>query len=259
MALPGLFVSSERPRADNCYLGIPQCRCCASPLRSESLILYMDSPLETPGFRASPTTAVWVSMNEFVTQKNYIRTRIKHERQNLTSPFMQRSAIALLGHVSQSQLIENHNNIAFYLPVRGEISCMPIIEYALSQGKKCFVPKIRAGRKRSMWFLPYEGRESVEKGQFGILEPTASASRAIATSELELVFMPLVAFDNTGNRLGMGGGYYDTVFGSLSPQKRPQRIGLAYNLQKVPQVPAEKWDLKMDGVITPNHYHRFTE
>ena len=136
---------------------------------------------------------------------------------------------------------------------------MPIIEYALSLGKKCYVPKIRAGRKRSMWFLPYEGRESVEKGRFGIPEPTASASRAIATSELELVFMPLVAFDNSGNRLGMGGGYYDTVFGNLSPQKRPQLIGLAYNLQKVPQVPAEKWDLKMDGVITPNHYHRFTE
>lgn len=206
-----------------------------------------------------PTTAVWVSMNEFVAQKNYIRTRIKHERQNLTSPFMQRAAIALLGHVSKSQLIEKHNNIAFYLPIGGEISCMPIIEYALSLGKKCYVPKIRTGRKRSMWFLPYEGRESVEKGKYGILEPTASPSQAIATSELSLVFMPLVAFDNSGNRLGMGGGYYDTVFGNLSSQKRPELIGLAYNLQKVPQVPTEKWDLKMDAVITPNHYLRFVD
>lgn len=218
-------------------------------------------------------------MNEFVAQKNYIRTRIKSERQTLTSPFMQRSAIALLGHISQSQLIENHDNIAFYLPTGGEISCLPIIEYALSLGKKCYVPKIRTSRKRSMWFLPYTGRDSVEKGKYGIFEPTASTSQAIATSELQLVFMPLVAFDSAGNRLGMGGGYYDTVFGNSNPgskqsdskgsslkgtglqknSQRPQLIGLAYNLQKVPHVPTEKWDLKMDAVITPNHYHRFKE
>ncbi|GAA4359734.1 5-formyltetrahydrofolate cyclo-ligase [Kangiella marina] len=196
-------------------------------------------------------------MNEFVAQKNYIRTRIKHDRQNLTSPFMQRSAIALMGHVSKAELIENHDNIAFYLPIAGEISCLPIIEYALSLGKKCYVPKIRSGRKRSMWFLPYTGRDSVEKGKYGILEPVASSSKAIAPSELSLVFMPLVAFDGTGNRLGMGGGYYDTVFSDMPTDKRPLLIGLAYNLQKISKVPTEQWDLKMDGVITPNHYHRF--
>jgi 5-formyltetrahydrofolate cyclo-ligase len=197
-------------------------------------------------------------MNEFVVQKNYIRTRIKSERQALTSPFMQRSAIALLGHVSKAELIEQYDNIAFYLPVGGEISCMPIIEYALSLGKKCYVPKITSG-ERSMSFLPYEGKESVEKGKYGIPEPTASPSQAIPVDDLSLVFMPLVAFDNAGNRLGMGGGYYDTVFSQLNPKKRPQLVGLAYNLQKVPQVPTEKWDLRMDAVITPNHYHRFVE
>jgi len=198
-------------------------------------------------------------MNEFVIQKNYIRTRILHERKNLTSPFMQRTAIALLGHVSQSKIIEDNDNFAFYLPTGGEISCMPIIEYALSLGKKCFVPKICSNRKRGLWFLPYHDRDSVEKGKFGILEPTANTSKAIAPSELSVVFMPLVAFDNAGNRLGMGGGYYDTAFATLKKKQRPQLIGLAYNLQKVNQVPTEKWDLKMDAVITPNHYHRFTE
>lgn len=198
-------------------------------------------------------------MNELIVQKNYIRTRIKHERQTLTSPFMQRSAIALLGHVSQAQLIEDHDNFAFYLPTGGEISCMPIIEYALSLGKKCFVPKVCSNRKRGMWFLPYHGRESVEKGKFGILEPTSSTSKAIAPSELSIVFMPLVAFDSAGNRLGMGGGYYDTAFSKLAADVRPQLIGLAYNLQKVPHVPTERWDLKMDAIITPNHYHRFLQ
>ncbi|WP_068994251.1 5-formyltetrahydrofolate cyclo-ligase [Kangiella sediminilitoris] len=198
-------------------------------------------------------------MNEFVAQKNYIRARIKHERQALTSPFMQRSAIALLGHVSQSQLIEEHDNIAFYLPTGGEISCLPIIEYALSQGKKCFVPKIVSTKKREMLFLPYSGSDSVEKGQFGIPEPIADHSEAVKPTDLSLVFMPLVAFDKDGNRLGMGGGYYDTTFADVSQNQtgNPLLVGLAYNLQKVPQVPTDKWDLQMDAVITPNNYHRF--
>lgn len=198
-------------------------------------------------------------MNEFFAQKNYIRARIKHERQALTSPFMQRSAIALLGHVSQAQLIEKHDNIAFYLPTGGEISCLPIIEYALSQGKKCYVPKIVSTQKREMLFLPYTGRDSVEKGRYGILEPIAAPKDAIDTADLSLVFMPLVAFDNAGNRLGMGGGYYDAAFANKTKGKQPLLVGLAYNLQKVPQVPTEKWDLQMDAVITPNNYHRFVK
>ncbi|NVK21940.1 MAG: 5-formyltetrahydrofolate cyclo-ligase [Kangiellaceae bacterium] len=196
-------------------------------------------------------------MNEAVAQKNYIRTRIKHERLNLTSPFMQRSAIALLGHISQSSLIEDHQNFAFYLPARGEISCLPIIEYALAQGKKCFVPKVYPNKKRGMWFLPYTGPESVQKGSYGILEPNASISQAIRPSELDIIFMPLVAFDPHGNRLGMGGGYYDAVLSSIKKADRPQLIGLAYNLQQVRMIPEQKWDVRMDGIVTPSNFRRF--
>ncbi|PXF64171.1 5-formyltetrahydrofolate cyclo-ligase [Kangiella spongicola] len=198
-------------------------------------------------------------MNNLILQKTYIRTRIKHERQNLTSPFMQRAAIAILGHISQAKLIENHQHIAFYLPIGGEVSCMPIIEYALSQGKNCYIPKINTTKARTMDFLPYTGQDSVKKGAYGIYEPVGDATEAVAPSKLSLVFMPLVAFDSKGNRLGMGGGYYDTFFANLSKKKRPELVGLAYNFQKVPEIPTEKWDLAMDAVVTPNHFLRFSD
>lgn len=172
---------------------------------------------------------------------------------------MQRAAIAILGHISQAKLIENHQHIAFYLPIGGEVSCMPIIEYALSLGKKCYIPKVNTEKERAMDFLPYTGQDSVQKGTFGILEPVGDAEEAVAPSKLSLVFMPLVAFDGKGNRLGMGGGYYDTFFANFSKKKRPELVGLAYNFQKVPEIPTEEWDLQMNAVVTPNHYLSFAD
>lgn len=198
-------------------------------------------------------------MHNLKLQKTYIRTRIKNERQNLTSPFMQRAAIAILGHTSQAKIIENHEHIAFYLPIGGEVSCMPIIEYALSLGKKCYVPKVDQKKERTMCFYPYTGQASLTKGAFGIYEPVDDGAKAISANKLSLVFMPLVAFDGEGNRLGMGGGYYDTFFANLNKKRRPELIGLAYNFQKVAKIPTEKWDLRMDAVITPNHFLRFNQ
>lgn len=199
-------------------------------------------------------------MNNAMSQKQHLRTRIKHQRNTLTKPFRERSALAILGHISSANLIENANNIAFYLPLKGEISCWPLIEYALSLNKNCFVPKVFPNKKRGMWFLPYHDKESVKQGAFGILEPIASLGQAIRPSELDLIFLPLVAYDPQGNRLGMGGGYYDTVAQNFKRNmERPELIGLAYNFQQVSQLPVQKWDRKLDAIATPNHFRRFKD
>ncbi len=197
-------------------------------------------------------------MSLAIAQKNHLRARIKHQRNTLTKPFMERSALALMGHLSAAKIIENHQNLAFYLPTKGEISCWPLIEYAMSLGKSCFLPKVFPNNKRGMWFLPYAGRESIKAGAFGIAEPTANIKDAIRPSQLDVIFMPLVAFDNYGNRVGMGGGYYDSVLSNFEDQqKRPQLVGLAYNFQQINKVPLESWDMKMDAVATPSYYLKF--
>ncbi len=197
-------------------------------------------------------------MNLAIAQKNHLRARIKHQRNTLTKPFMERSALALLGHLSAAKVIEEHQNLAFYLPIKGEISCWPLIEYAKSLDKNCFLPKVFPNKKRGMWFLPYEDKASIAKGAFGILEPTANIKDAIRPSQLDVIFMPLVAFDNQGNRVGMGGGYYDSVLSNFKQQqKRPLLIGLAYNFQQVSQVPLQSWDISMDAVATPSYFLKF--
>ncbi len=195
-----------------------------------------------------------------MSQKQHLRTRIKHQRNTLTKPFMERSALAILGHVSSAEIIQNSKNIAFYLPIKGEISSWPLIEYALSLGKNCYIPKVFPNNKRGMWFLPYRGKDSVQQGPFGILEPTTKLGDAIRPSELDAIFLPLVAYDPEGNRLGMGGGYYDTVLHNFKRgQERPDLIGLAYNFQQVATLPIEKWDKKLDAIATPSYFRRFKD
>lgn len=172
---------------------------------------------------------------------------------------MERSASALLSHANAANILKNANNIAFYLPFKGEISCWPLLESALEQKKNCYIPKVFPNKKRGLWFLPYAGKSSIAAGSFGILEPTASSKDAIRPSQLDVIFMPLVAYDNTGNRIGMGGGYYDWVLSNLkSSEKKPKLIGLAYNFQEVKTIPEQSWDVKMDGVITPSYLQYFS-
>lgn len=193
-----------------------------------------------------------------ILKKNQLRARIKNERNSLTNPFMKRSASALLSHANAEGLLKNAKNIAFYLSFKGEISCKPLIELALEQKKNCYIPKVFPNQKRGLWFLPYKGKSSIDKGNFGISEPTASCKDAIRPSQLDVIFMPLVAYDNQGNRVGMGGGYYDWALSNLKHSKNPpQLIGLAYNFQKVNAIPSKPWDIKMDAIITPAYFKYF--
>ena len=88
--------------------------------------------------------------------------------------------------------------------------------------------------------------------KFGIAEPKPDVSAIILPGQLDIIFMPLVAFDDQGQRLGMGGGFYDRTLASL-PQgcNKPLLVGLAHQCQQVDMVPAEPWDVPLPRVLTP--------
>ena len=104
---------------------------------------------------------------------------------------------------------------------------------------------------RSLCFVRYDEGDALELNPYSILEPQNTA-RKIAEDHLEVVIMPLVAFDLLGNRLGTGGGYYDRTFAFLcaNPSKKPLMIGLAYMAQQAENIPTDPWDIKLDGVLT---------
>jgi 5-formyltetrahydrofolate cyclo-ligase len=90
--------------------------------------------------------------------------------------------------------------------------------------------------------------------RYGILEPKLNCSQICPLPELDYVLMPLVAFDKFGNRLGMGGGFYDRTLARLYEQhwQQPQLIGLAHACQQVDELPIESWDVPLKTIITPD-------
>ena len=90
------------------------------------------------------------------------------------------------------------------------------------------------------------------KNKYGISEPKLDVRVVKTSATLDIIFTPLVAFDDAGRRLGMGGGYYDRTLSKLD-QNHTAVIGLAYDQQKITQVPSESWDVDLTAIITPNN------
>ena len=166
------------------------------------------------------------------------------------------------------------------MSVGKEVELYMLIHEALQRNKQCYAPAVEGniqGLGESMHFLPFNDEVDRESGdwisnRYGICEPALPYGRRVPLWTLSAVFMPLTAFDAQGNRLGMGGGYYDRAFsfcggldkgwarglakslpGSLTGQasgRRPLLIGVAFGFQQVKQVAASPLDVRMDYVVT---------
>ena len=141
-----------------------------------------------------------------------------------------------------------------YLPNDGEIDLWPLIHKAWKLGKNVYLPALHKPGLERMVFVKYEQHSHLIRNRFGIPEPQYSRRKVIAHHSLDLVLMPLVAFDQKGNRLGMGGGYYDRTFAYLNTRTRwnkPKLVGTAYDFQEVDSLPSDPWDVPLDGIVTP--------
>ncbi len=146
--------------------------------------------------------------------------------------------------------------IACYVAVGGEVDCAPIMTEALARGRRLYLPVLNGN---TLVFAPWDPGQDMVCNRFGIPEPAGDDRRWLRASALDVVLAPLVAFDNSGHRLGMGGGFYDRAlrFSAQRGQwRRPHFIGLAYAFQRVDVLPASRWDVPLHGVIT-EHGARF--
>jgi 5-formyltetrahydrofolate cyclo-ligase len=150
-------------------------------------------------------------------------------------------------------------HIAAYLPADGEIDTNPLIASLCSLGKILYLPILVTFSDRKLWFSAYAPGDRLVFNRFGILEPQRAHYRRIKPVSLDLVLTPLVAFDDRGHRLGMGGGYYDHSFAFLNTRrswKKPHLMGLAYEFQRLPHIDAQPWDVPLDAVATDKRvYH----
>src|SRR5208282_3279592 len=121
-----------------------------------------------------------------------------------------------------------------------EINTYSILEGSLELAKKLYLPKV-VKDKNLFHFYPVLDFKTLAKGPFGILEP--SGNKPADWEEIDLVLVPGLAFDRTGNRLGFGKGYYDRVLPQL--KKTTLTIGLGYSFQIVDKLPAEPHDVPL--------------
>ena len=195
------------------------------------------------------------------TSSNDIRQQIRLQRRELSLTQQQQASSALTTHLANSPQFQNSKNIAFYLPNDGEMDITPLIALAWAHHKRCFLPVLGLRNSRKMWFAPYKPGTTLISNRFGIPEPQHKHSdRLFKAQSLDLIFMPLVAFDTQGNRLGMGGGFYDRTLQFLlhrSSWKKPRLIGTAYAFQNVSQLVKQAWDVPLDGIATENGLKQF--
>jgi len=166
-------------------------------------------------------------------------------------------ARALARSLGRSLRVRCAHRIACYLANDGEIDLGPAMRLLGRGGRQILLPVLH-GEK--LWFLPYGSETPLARNRFGIPEPAVSARRRRPARHLDLVLVPLVAFDAAGNRLGMGGGFYDRTFAYLRNRalwKRPLLIGVAYEFQRLDALPSQTWDIPLQGVATEKRLYLF--
>ena len=194
-----------------------------------------------------------------MTSRAEIRTTLRQQRRALTPHQQHRHAKRLASHLVHSPLFRPAQHIACYLANDGEVDLGPVMQRIWSMGKHCYLPILSEGKEKRMWFAPYGPATPLKNNRYGIAEPVCHPDEWLAPQQLDLVLMPLVGFDDQGNRLGMGGGYYDRSFAFLRQAhgiKKPRLLGVAHALQRVASLPFESWDVPMNAVVTETALQR---
>tara|TARA_R110000772_G_scaffold63319_8_gene141935 strand:+ start:300 stop:947 length:648 start_codon:yes stop_codon:yes gene_type:complete len=188
-------------------------------------------------------------------EHSQIRKNIRTLRNSFSSEEQAIAAEALVSRILIDPDFQNAEKLAFYQAFDGEINPSLALQTALKLGKRCFLPLINK-TDSSMLFVEFNSQSSLKQNHYGILEPELYPDRTLASEYLDTIFMPLVAFDDKGTRLGMGLGYYDRNLAFLrgnaakSRQKSPKLIGLAYECQRVDELERAEWDIPLDKIIT---------
>ncbi|EJL6762437.1 5-formyltetrahydrofolate cyclo-ligase [Vibrio cholerae] len=185
--------------------------------------------------------------------RTHLRLQIRHRRQSL-SAFEQQTASQQLIHTFASlPEVTAAQRIALYLANDGELNTQPLIEWLWQQGKQVYLPVLHPFAKGHLLFLHYQAHTPMNKNRYGIAEPKLDQRLICPVRELDIIGTPLVAFDQSGQRLGMGGGYYDrTLAPWFKTQQGAMPIGLAHDCQQVEQLPTASWDIPLRKIVTPS-------
>lgn len=180
-----------------------------------------------------------------------IRARMSVRRNELGAKQRIEAAAGLLHSLETLPEFLVDRRVAGYWAVRGELPLNLVVSALRRRGQHYYLPIL--GRERQLRFGEYAEGTPLANNRVAIPEPEVAAAEQLTAQDLDLVLVPLLAFDAAGNRLGTGGGWYDTSLAFLHAGARPGTpllVGVGYGFQQVEHVPAEAWDVPLDYVAT---------
>ncbi len=142
--------------------------------------------------------------------------------------------------------------VAAYMPIHLEINVLPLMRALADAGHVLALPCIKR-KAHPLEFRTYNIGDKLRRGAFGTREPLRDAH--IVTPDI--VLLPLLAFARDGYRLGYGGGFYDRTLQVLRAQKQIIACGTAYSGQEVPTLPTDRYDERLDCVLTETGIKRY--
>ena len=178
-----------------------------------------------------------------------IRKAMRSARRLLSPNVQQEHARLAAKHLIGSQHLLRARTIAGYIAADGELDITEAFDRLLSMGKRLALPVVDRLSHR-LDFFEYTQSTRLVRGAFDIPVPEPGSAH-VPIIAIDLMLTPLVAFDIYGNRLGMGGGFYDRTLAQVEPLLRPHLLGVAHALQLSEQpLPHQPWDIPLDGVLT---------
>lgn len=184
-----------------------------------------------------------------ILNKSVLRNEILNKRKSLSKDKIANTSELLCNKIINHAKYNEANIILAYMAQDGEIDLEVLMKDAISKNKKVYIPKVL--RKHTMEFYRYTNKDDLEISNFGILEPKEKEPLQISETDQILVIVPGVAFDKLGNRIGYGGGFYDSYLAKLQDSESSiYTLAPCYNFQLIDFIKSEDFDIPVMEVIT---------
>ncbi|WP_330982766.1 MULTISPECIES: 5-formyltetrahydrofolate cyclo-ligase [Enterobacterales] len=183
--------------------------------------------------------------------RQHIRQTVRQQRRALTAEQQRHFAQQAASRMMAYPPVVMAHTVALFLSFDGELDTQPLIEQLWRSGKRVYLPVLHPFSPGNLLFLHYHPHSDLVINRLRIQEPKLDVRDVLPLDELDVLITPLVAFDSQGQRLGMGGGFYDRTLQNWQ-QHGLHPVGYAHDCQHVDALPVEKWDIPLPAVVTPS-------
>ena len=187
--------------------------------------------------------------------KSGLRSKIRKTRSGIDPQLRKKHDDLINHHLLDYLRNSNHGIVAAYAAFDGEPDLMPALGLLEAEGLTIALPVVQDEPGRSVIsFRKWSSDSPMKSNRYGIREPVDAEE--IIMPDIDVALIPLVAWDENRYRLGMGASFYDRLFQPYSGLKRPERIGVGYQAQKVDRVPKEPWDVPMHAILSESGIYK---